>query len=795
MVDSPQGNTVETPHGDRSALLVHSERSIYSPGCIQPHGFLVGVSLADSSILHISSNAGDYIGQTPRELLGKPIGSLLMSRQFESLCNSIDTTISARCWIAAIPIVSAKGGEARNNEEHIQFFNVWAHHQGDRILLEFEPEVPPASQATFIAQSQLSQTVVRIQMASDVRSLLEQVVVDARRYTGFDRVLAFRFDASGSGSVVAESVGDRLPSFLGLRFPAVDVPQEARELYVHCHTRYVRDVNAAEIDLLAADDTSELDLTQAILRSPDPCCIQYLKNIGVASSLTISLIKDRRLWGFISCHNTTVKSLSASTISNCTSIGQVASLQLANVVESEDRLYRWQLQSIRAKFIRASRDADTLEEALFQQGNLLLAMVGAGGAAFCVDGTIALHGITPTLEQVRELLLWLKGQTTLPSVSEDLFATHHLASLYSEAHHFADTASGLLLLWISRTRNSAILWFRPELLQTIDWAGEPTANIQAEEAQNDRNGSVNEGSGNDGSVTLHPRSSFELWKETVRLHSEPWNRSEIESAQELRNSLVNLVIAKLEELAQINRELERSNEELDSFAYAASHDLKEPLRGIHNYSTFLLEDYADQLDEGGIDRLNTLVRLTQRMDSLIDVLLQFAQIGREELKIQLVDLNDIVQQAIELVTAGRRDVNPTFSVPRSLPPIHCDPLLMERVFSNLFSNALKYTNSPDIQVEVGYLTPDEFQQQGMGQAEGESLLAPVLYIKDNGIGIRQRHLKTIFRLFKRLHAQKKYGGGTGAGLTIVKKIVERHGGRIWVTSEYGAGSTFFIADI
>ncbi|MEM9567041.1 MAG: GAF domain-containing protein, partial [Cyanobacteria bacterium P01_E01_bin.34] len=300
MVDSPQDNAVETPHGDQSALLVHSERSIYSPGCIQPHGFLAGVSLEDSSILQISSNVGDYVDQTPQELLGKSISSLLLSQQFETICNSVDTAISERCWISTIPMVSTKAREVSKSEEHIRLFNVWAHHQGDRILLEFEPEVSLSSQANFIVQSKLSQTVVHIQSASNVSSLLEQVVADARSCTGFDRALAFRFDDSGSGSVVAESVGDRLPSFLGLRFPAVDVPQEARELYTHCHTRYVRDVNAAEIDLLATDSTSECDLTQAILRSPDPCCIQYLKNIGVASSLTISLIKDQKLWGFIS---------------------------------------------------------------------------------------------------------------------------------------------------------------------------------------------------------------------------------------------------------------------------------------------------------------------------------------------------------------------------------------------------------------------------------------------------------------------------------------------------------------
>lgn len=809
MVDKPQTNVAEAPHGESSALLAHSKRPIHAPGYIQPHGWLVVVSLGDRSILTISSNVGEFIGYSPQELLGRPLEIVLAADRFESLCNSLDSSQSIHELVSEVEISCA------DNEQ--RFFTVWGHYQGDRLLLEFEPFHPSSKAHQLSIQSRLNRTVITLQAASNTQQLLEQIVDEIRHYTAFDRVLAYQFDDNGSGNVLAESKGEQLPSYVGLRFPAVDVPVEARDLYARCHIRYVRDVDATEIELLSTEDSlstedrlsskdrfstedqhaakdqlsvdnsssdSPLDLTHSILRSPDPCCTQYLKNIGVASQLFVSLIHNDRLWGFVSCHNATAKTVDAETLSTCELLGQIASMQLANVSQTEDRLYRHQLQSVRAEFIRATRNADTLEEALFNQGDLLLNMVGAEGAAFCIDGQISLHGETPTVGQIQALLRWLKAPNDTEGrlrsmLADDVFATHHLASIYPEAEHFTDTASGLLLLWISRTQNSAILWFRPELLRTIDWAGNPSESWSSDS----------------GSLELTPRNSFEMWKETVRLQSAPWQLCEIESVNELRNSLVNLVIAKLEELAQINRELERSNGELDSFAYAASHDLKEPLRGIHNYSTFLLEDYADQLDEGGIDRLNTLVRLTQRMDNLIDVLLQFAQIGREELKIQLVDLNDIARQAIELVTVGRRDINPTFAIPRSLPSLHCDPLLMERVLSNLFSNALKYTNRPDIHVEIGYLTPDEFHQQGMELPEGELLLSPAIYIKDNGIGIRQRHLNTIFRLFKRLHAQKKYGGGTGAGLTIVKKIVERHGGRIWVTSEYGVGSTFFIGNI
>ncbi|MGK7912419.1 MAG: ATP-binding protein [Synechococcus sp.] len=780
MVDGPHSNAVETPHAEQPALLVHSERPIHAPGYIQPHGWLAAVSLGDRSILAISSNVSEFVGYSPEELLSQPIEMLLVSERFESLCQSLDSSQSDRGLVPNVTISCV--------DESQRSFSTWCHYQGDRLLLEFEPIHPPSTSNRLSTQSQLNRTIATLQAASDIQLLLERVVEEVRHYTQFDRVLAYQFDDNGSGSVVAESNGELFPSFLGLRFPAVDVPNDVRELYTRCHIRYVRDVEAAEIELLSTDNdpqlASTLDLTYAILRSPDPCSIQYLKNIGVSSLLFLSLIRNGHLWGFISCHNTTATNVSTDLLATCELLGQIASLQLSSVSQNEDRVYRLLLQSVRADFIRATRNAETLKDALFQQGELLLRMVGASGAAFCVDGHISLQGNTPTIEQVRELLLWLKAPALTDAVpesllNEDVFATHHLATIYPGAEDITTSASGLLLLWISRIRNSAILWFRPELLHTVDWAGEPSANVHADSK----------------GIALTPRNSFEMWQETVKMQAEPWKPCEIDSANELRNSLVNLLIAKLEELAQTNRELERSNNELDSFAYAASHDLKEPLRGIHNYSMFLLEDYADRLDEGGLSRLKTLVRLTHRMDSLIDVLLQFAQIGREDLQLQSVDLNGSVQQAIELVTVSRRDIHPTFTIPRSLPTIDCDPVLMEQVFSNLFSNALKYTNSSDIQVEVGYLTPDEFRQIDSEVAETDRLSSFVLYVKDNGIGIRKHHLKTIFRLFKRLHAPKKYGGGTGAGLTIVKKIVERHGGQIWVSSEYGTGSTFFIANI
>jgi PAS domain S-box-containing protein len=232
-----------------------------------------------------------------------------------------------------------------------------------------------------------------------------------------------------------------------------------------------------------------------------------------------------------------------------------------------------------------------------------------------------------------------------------------------------------------------------------------------------------------------------------------------------------------QQLRDKNAELARSNQELDDFAYIASHDLKEPLRGIHNYAGFLLEDYAGKLDDEGQAKLQTLSRLAQRMEVLIDSLLQFSRVGRIELCGQETDLNEGVRAALESLQITLREEKVEIRIPRPLPTVRCDRVRVGEVFHNLITNAIKYNDRQPKWVEIGY------------REDGGPT---VFYVRDNGIGIPPKHHEAVFRIFKRLHGRDKYGGGTGAGLTIVKKIVERHGGRIWLESAAGEGTTFFF---
>lgn len=237
------------------------------------------------------------------------------------------------------------------------------------------------------------------------------------------------------------------------------------------------------------------------------------------------------------------------------------------------------------------------------------------------------------------------------------------------------------------------------------------------------------------------------------------------------------------ELARHVEALERSNKELDDFAYIASHDLKEPLRGLFNNAKFLRDDYATKLDEAGVGRLQRLGYLTQRMEQLVNDLLYYSRLGRQDLAIQPADLNAVIRDIEMMSETVLKERDAAIVIPRLLPRISCDKTRIAEVFRNLITNAVKYNNSPVKRIEIGYL--DEMKTK-------DGVATQVFYVKDNGIGIEEEFFEDIFRIFKRLNAEDDDKKGTGVGLTFVRKIVERHGGRIWLDSVPGRGTTFYF---
>ena len=241
-------------------------------------------------------------------------------------------------------------------------------------------------------------------------------------------------------------------------------------------------------------------------------------------------------------------------------------------------------------------------------------------------------------------------------------------------------------------------------------------------------------------------------------------------------------------LLTYNEELEKSNQELDDFAYIASHDLKEPLRGIFNYATILLEDHAPSMNDDAKVRCDTLCRLSRRMEELLDALLYFSRTGRSDLAVKSTDLDQVLGNVLETLDISLKENGILLNVPQILPGVDCDSVRVGEIFRNLITNAMKYNDKAEKWIEVGFCDGTTVAPHAKGHPSG----IPVFYVKDNGVGIREKHFKNVFRIFKRLHGRDKFGGGTGAGLTITKKLVERHGGKIWIESTFGEGTTFFF---
>ena len=264
-------------------------------------------------------------------------------------------------------------------------------------------------------------------------------------------------------------------------------------------------------------------------------------------------------------------------------------------------------------------------------------------------------------------------------------------------------------------------------------------------------------------------------------------RVEAEEKQRRYTAELEALNAQLEEtkrtLEETVGELTQSNQELDDFAYVASHDLKEPLRGIHNYATFLMEDYGELLDEEGCRKLEVLPRLSQRLELLIDSLLHFSRVGRLDLALRETDLDTVLDEVLETLHITVDEGSIEIRRPGPLPALVCDGVRVGELLRNLITNAARYNDKAERWIEVGVQGPPDPPAFGAPR---------VFYVRDNGIGIPVRHQEAVFRIFKRLHGKGPFAGGTGAGLTIVKKIVERHGGRVWLESTEGQGTTFYF---
>jgi two-component system, chemotaxis family, sensor kinase Cph1 len=738
---------------------------IHIPGLIQPYGFLLCLDEHSRLIVQASANTKALLNQTPEQLIGGGLGQLMEPEELLEV---------ERLWPSVTEQARLLGVRLSRvlNQPYYKFI---LHRYDGLLWVEGEP-LANATVSAFDLPS-LNLSLGRLLSASTTLQMCQAAVEDVRALTGFDRVAVYRFAEDGHGWVLAEAAHDELEPWLDLHYPATDIPQQARAMYLKNWLRFIPDVSYEPVPLVPAARPGAHrppDMTYSVLRSVSPIHIQYLHNIGSRATMTISLIDEGKLWGLITCHHRTPRLVSYELRELCQFLAKTMSALLRTKQQFDELAYRQHISKTQQRLFELVNTQQHFVDGLHRYSPTLLDVFEAGGVAICFEGDNALVGHTPTNEQVADIVTWLQQH-----MSSDEFHTNCFAALSPLGRLMRSSASGLLAIRLSEEPGEYVIWFRPEVVQSVTWAGRDD---KVEALAN-------------GEIFLSPRQSFEAWKQTVENTSAPWQPMEVQAARDIRLFISDIRLKIFNELqtralalSSLNTELIRSNDELDSFAYVASHDLKEPLRGIHNYSMFLLEDYADKLDEDGVQKLQTLVRLSQRMENLIESLLQISRVGRLDLEVQPADLNAVLAQVLELLAPRIEQTGTTVHIAAPLPTVPGDAVRLGEVFNNLLTNAMRYNDRPEKYVEVGALAP--------GKAPARSDIDPaafhILFVRDNGIGIAPRHHENIFRIFKRLHSQDKYGGGTGAGLAIVKKMVEKHGGTLWVESELGHGATFYF---
>jgi len=732
---------------DHIDLTACEQEPIRIPGTIQPHGILLVLEPGELKLLQASVNADILFAGGVNAALGKPL---------------------ARCWDDVDPALldDLEQRVPENGIAHLRqiranerSFSAIAHRAGESVILELE-SAEGESGSLDALYPRIRAFVDDLDGIPSTEELCAAAASHVRRITGFDRVMVYRFDDQWNGTVVAEDRNDRLPSYLDLRFPASDIPAQARELYRLNRLRLIPNAVYRPVPIVPTDNpqtAAPTDLSFSVLRSVSPVHLEYMQNMGTPASMSISVVVEGALWGLISCHHAEPLQVPIHVRTACDFLGQVVAMQVAARSRSIEAAERVERQRIQTKLLAFMAAEEQFIHGLTRHADELLSLADAAGAAVVFDGACTLLGETPDEAAVQAIVAWLSEAPD----HDDVFHTDSLVTEMPDAEAFAEAASGLLAISISQLHPSYVLWFRPETIRTVTWGGDPRKPAQPEP----------------GATRLHPRTSFEMWKETVRLRSRPWTRAEIDTADTLRNAIVGIVMRKAEELAQLTDELRRSNKELEAFSYSVSHDLRAPFRHIVGYAELLRESDAIQSNERNRRYVETIIDSAFSAGRLVDDLLGFSQMGRATLMPVRVDMDRLVGEVRRILRPETKNRKIEWRI-GDLDPTWGDPSMLRQVVQNLLSNAIKYTGRRDEAViEVrSERTPEE----------------TIYSVSDNGVGFDMAYVDKLFGVFQRLHRMEDFEG-TGIGLANVRRILERHGGRTWAEGKVDKGATFYFA--
>ncbi|USI73835.1 HWE histidine kinase domain-containing protein [Sphingomonas morindae] len=517
------------PAGAPAVDLSNCDREpIHIPGLIQSFGFLLALT-SDWMVARASANSEAFIGQPAAALIGRPVLDILGGEAVHAIRNRVALLRGpdATERLFALPV---QGVEQR--------FDCAVHLANGGIVVELEPCHPELGDGAGLVRSMMA----RLDQAETLDGFLREGARQIRALTGFDRVMVYRFHANGDGEVVAEAARSGIGSFLGLNYPHTDIPAQARRLYERNLFRIIADVAAPPVPIVPALDESgrPLDLSLAVLRAVSPIHIEYLTNMGVGASLSVSILLEGKLWGLFACHHYGPRCPGLERRSLTELFGQMFAMKLETIERRAAAAFADRARAVGDRLLVQLAGNESLRDDPAWLAETIGDAIPSDGIGVIVNGQIALAGLTPREDAFVRLVREL-NRTTAGRV----FATDSIAGFFPEAAEWGHQAVGMLALPISRSPRDYVVLFRQEMVRSVRWAGDPHT-PKSFGPNGDR---------------LSPRKSFEAWSETVQGRSLAFSPAELDVAEKLRGTLIEVVLRMSDE-AHAERQLAAERQEL-----------------------------------------------------------------------------------------------------------------------------------------------------------------------------------------------------------------------------------------
>lgn len=700
-----------TRHSPPLGLDNCADEPIHIPGHIQPHGALLSFD-GSAALREWSANAEALLGIVPTA--GAPPEALGLKDEALALI----AACRAELGEDEVPPAAA--------EVHIagRTFDCVVHGSAGRVIAEFELRGQSSDEvAAFALKAHAA--IDKIKRQKSIPALLQLAVEQIAAITGFDRVMAYRFRHDDSGDVVAEAVRPGLHPYLGMRYPASDIPAQARRLYTINTLRLIADIGYQPVPVHGMD-AAPLDMSHCILRSVSPIHVEYLQNMGVGASMSVSIVVNGRLWGLIACHHMAPMRVPYSIRMACDVVAQVLAASVQSLDARERAALTEQAAGMRTRLIETLLHEEDVLAALAQHTDSVAASLGAEALVFSQQGKLHVHGALPHA-------LASAMVASLPSGGDELLQRSRRADWPDAMRGQIGPWVGLLGLYFDPATEGWLLALRQEQVETVRWGGKPEKDIKA--------GPLG--------PRLTPRGSFEEWRDVVRDSAEPWSSAHLLVADQLLGEMHRASMMR-------HAEMERARMQLLAML---GHDLRDPLQSIRMAAS-VLKHGGDGHPLG-----QRIERSSGRMQRLISQVLDMSRLESGlglALQLQPVDISRMAEDLLDESRTAHPGVDYRGAITPDLT-IEADPDRLAQVISNLLSNARHHGRAG----EAVLLIVEHVASQVM------------IEVRNQGKPIDDDLVPQLFNPFKRMALHNPANRtGMGLGLYIAANIVQGHGGTI-----------------